>query len=231
VKKLPIYGFCLIGCTALFILNGCASGFIKESLSNEKSLPKEMSFYKADTETWPYGRKYNLHAFYVGIITRLDDRYYGIVLDNARNEKYGSHKILLLIPSNKELSPIMEEYENNGKMIGSVDVVLQAGFDAFNAYSREKYSWTGYPRNIALGYYPSGPDRHSIQVRYRFGEGDNDVNTKPIVDRLAWESRSNLQCGVLYLLYPVAFVFDVVTFPIQYIGMGISFIIGGQGLK
>lgn len=208
-------------CVALLALSSCATGYIKESIGKEASLTSELNIYTKYNNAVVYGKPYKLPASYVGLKEKDGEEYYGIAIENIRNNA-SNKQILLLIPTNNKKSPIFEEcITAESNPIDNVDVYLEfvplhIGTTNYSNLAK-KYQWDIYPRRISIGFNNFNKIQREMWAIYRIGSNDHDLESKIIVDNLKWINRSKILYNGKMAFIPVGYIIDVVTFPFQYL--------------
>ncbi len=208
--------------TALLLLNSCATGYVKESIAKEEGLITELTLHDIYKKAVIYGRPHKVSACYIGTMERKGSQYYGIVIDNVRGGGMND-QALLLIPSDNVMRPIFEEYKIKSNVsVKAVEVALEFVpigpiLPKQTKYFKDKFPWNRYPEKVSLGFNNHDPLRPKMLAFYRFGMSENDLESKPIIDNLTWERRSRILYYGLYVSFPLAFAFDVVTSPFQFL--------------
>ena len=211
----------IVLCVALLVFSSCATGYIKESIGKEASLVSELNIYNKYNNAVVYGKPYKLPASYVGLKEKDGEIYYGIAIENIRNNA-SNKQILLLIPTNNMRSPVFEEcLTAESNPIDNVEVFLEfvplrIGSTNYSNLAK-KYQWDIYPRRISIGFNNFNKIQREMWAIYRIGINDQDLESKIIIDNLDWISRRKILYYGKKAFIPVGYIIDVVTFPFQFI--------------
>jgi len=217
VKKGSFFSILLIVILASYI-SGCATHSIKNKIDmNDYSMSPWKEIY-SDTIG-----DYKEIGKYTGIISIKNQRYSRIIITGACNDRSkDSIEILVPIGVISSARPIIHDvlFEQASPILDEVRInMFSIAGDKNPAPILFQEDWSGYPANLFLteaSAYGSHGER-IIKIAYRNGPLDEDIvflaaDTKKLSSVCR---EKELSKSALYLLYPVAFAFDVITSPIQ----------------
>ncbi|MEK6742844.1 MAG: hypothetical protein AABZ15_04515 [Nitrospirota bacterium] len=186
----------------------------------DEGLRRELSVKGTADPEYVRGQKIKVTGQYYGVRTLEDEKYYAVKLSDMRNNCGRNHDVILYLPAVAGIFPLIkEDLGFEGPKLQNVDVILIDDRDTHvPAWPDKKYEepfmWNGYPDKVLIYYSNTEP---GMTVHYRFGAADRDIDLLYIKNELEWQCRSKSSYYATHVLYPFAVVYDVVTFPLQWI--------------
>jgi hypothetical protein len=189
-------------------------------IREDEGLRRELSVKGTADPEYIRGQKIKITGQYCGIATINNGKYYVVKLSGLRSTCGPNHDAILYLPSVAGIPPVIKEAAGfESQKIQNVDVTLiDDRATHIPSWSDKKYeepfSWNGYPDKLLIYYANTEP---GMSVHYRFGEGDRDIELLYIKNELEWQCRSKSSYYATHILYPFSVVYDVVTFPLQWL--------------
>ncbi len=200
------------------LTSACATQGLNAKLRDESGLQRELSVNGTMDDNYIRGKEVNMQGYYYGL-TEFDSRkYYAIKIYDIRSECGRNHEATIYLPIVADIPAIVREsISNRSQELGAVAVVFRDTPPPLWPSSekfKESFPWNGYPNKLVIYFSRGGAN---LIAHYRFGQEKDDVALTPIKDNLNWECRSKSVYYSMHLLYPFSVVYDVLTFPIQWL--------------
>ena len=199
----------------VLLISACATQRLNSEIRYESGLRHELSV----AGTLEYNPRevedLRISGHYYGITQEEANDYFTIGIDDTRADCGADHNVMLYLPTVLGRAGKIKEL-GHAKLqpLGDVSIIFPRGHD-FYLDTAEKYkdtlSSSDYPNTIVLEYSPS------LRAYYRSSANGGVIISAQVNDGLEWECRSKTKYYSLHALYPFAAVYDVVTFPIQWL--------------
>ena len=200
---------------AVFLLSACATQRLNSEINYERGLRHELSVAGTLVHDPNKVDDIKISGHYYGLTRVENDDYLMIGIDETRADCGAHHKVMLYLPSvSGRAGKIREVGDANIQPLGAVSIIFPRGHD-FYLDTAKKYkdvlSSSDYPNAIVLEYFPV------LTAYYRANANNGEITSAQVIDDLEWECRSKTKYYFLHALYPFTAIYDVVTFPIQWL--------------
>lgn len=198
------------------LFSSCATQGLNTRITEVSGLKQELSI-KGTSES-VQAKDIKIIGRYYGVIEIEQIKYFMIGINSIRTGCGQNHEVILYLAARPCVAPVLKERNGNeGSGSSVVDIIFHEGAPRIYL-SREKFketfSWPGYPDRVII-YYSRGES--VLTAHYRFDEDEQAIGLMQIKDDLSWECRSKIFYYTSHILYPFTCVFDVVTFPLQWL--------------
>lgn len=196
-------------------LTGCATALVASKVSGQGGSARELE-----------GSGVRLDGFVLTDSASDSGRSLRVLVKNARRQCGDSTGIVLVLPPNPnpKTAAYLEEPKAGDSVTPStrrVLVYMDSGSAALDRQLAQLDPWSGYTDRIVLV-----PSNGGFTALWRSGDGVGSIHYVVLGSKLDWKCRSRGNAiGLKVLLLPAVAV-DLVTFPLQWIGIGAAEVFG-----